>query len=99
MSVEHLLAVEHHDEMIALRRDVVMMPLAHDDRRLVLALQMAREAAGVIGVVIAFFPVERLVARRRIPDLQLVANLVRVSVLAAATKENSAVDVGGAGAE
>src|SRR5687767_7824795 len=76
-----------------------MMPLTHDHRRLVLALQMAGKTAGVVRVVVPLFTVERLIARRRIPDLQLVANLVRVAILAPAAKKDPAVDVWGAGAE
>ena len=85
--------------MIALGRDIEMMPLTHNHRRLVLAFHMAGKAAGVVGVVVALLTIERLVAGRRISNLQLVANLVRIAVLARAAKENPTVDVGSAGAE
>src|SRR5512145_1858703 len=38
--VEHFLAVEHHNEMVALCGHVKSMPLPHDHGRLVLALQV-----------------------------------------------------------
>src|SRR6476620_2950574 len=38
--IEHFFAVEHDDEVVALRRHVEMMPFAHHDGRLVLALQV-----------------------------------------------------------
>src|SRR5919112_3968420 len=97
--VQHFRAVKHHNEVITSRSDVKPMPLAHHYRRLVFALQMPRKAARVIGIVVAFSPVERLIAGGRVADLQLIANLMRVAILAPAAQEDAAVDVGRTGAE
>ncbi len=60
---------------------------------------MAGKTAGVVGVVVILLAVVGLVAGSRIPDLQLIPNLVRVPVLARPANVDPAVDVWGAGTE
>src|SRR5579883_1492229 len=65
MGVQYFRAVIEHHEMIALRRHFEGVPLVEHDFGLVVALEMAREAARVIVVVVVRFPGTGLVTTLR----------------------------------
>src|SRR2546430_859388 len=70
-----------------------MVPLAHGNRRLIVALEVARKAAGVVAIVVVGFAVIRLVIGSRVADLQLVAHVVRIAFVAAPAQKDAAVNI------
>jgi hypothetical protein len=86
MIIQDDLAVVLHQEMFALGSQIEVVPLAHGNDRLIVALEMAGEAAGVIAVVVVRLTVVRLIVGGWVADLQLVADLVGIAFFAAAAR-------------